>query len=58
MPEVFQRPTGGHWADRGDAGGEICPPAIPLPLVKLWGFVPSSYSVVKGKRVYCYAPGS
>ena len=30
---------------------------IPLPLIKLWGFVPSSYSVVKGKRVYCYAPG-
>ena len=57
MPELFSRPVGGRWRDVGDTGGEVCPPRVPLPLVKLWQFVPTSYAVVKGKRVYCYAPG-
>ena len=57
QPELFRRPVGGGWVDRGDTGGEVCAGWVPLPLIKLWGFVQTSYSVVKGKRVYCYAPG-
>jgi hypothetical protein len=56
MPEIFRRPVGGRWRDLGDTGGEICPPEVPLPLVKLWRFVPSSYITRHDKRFYCYAP--
>jgi hypothetical protein len=56
QPEVFRRGRGRSWRDLGDTGGEVCPPRIPLPLIKLWSFVPTSYSIVHGKRVYCYAP--
>jgi hypothetical protein len=56
QPELFRRRSGGNWRDLGDTGGEVCPGRIPLPLIKLWGFVATSYSIVRGKRVYCYAP--
>lgn len=56
QPEIFRRVPPQAWKDRGDTGGEVCPPWVPLPLLKLWGFVKTSYTVVKGKRVYCYAP--
>ena len=56
QPELFRRVPPRAWKDLGDTGGEVCPPVIPLPLIKLWGFVKTSYSIVKGKRVYCYAP--
>jgi hypothetical protein len=38
QPEVFRRPTAGVWRDLGDTGGDICPPTIPLPLLKVWNF--------------------
>jgi hypothetical protein len=56
QPELFRRVPPASWHDRGDTGGEVCPPWVPLPLLKLWGFVRSSYTVVKGKRAYCYVP--
>jgi hypothetical protein len=56
QPELFRRVPPRAWRDLGDTGGEVCPPVIPLPLIQLWGFVKTSYSIVKGKRVYCYAP--
>ena len=56
QPELFRRVPPGRWHDRGDTGGEVCLPWVPLPLLKLWGFVKSSSSVVKGKRVDCYVP--
>jgi hypothetical protein len=56
QPELFRHRSGGMWRDLGDTGGEVCPGRIPVPLIKLWGFVPTSYSIVHGKRVYCYAP--
>jgi len=58
QPELFRRPRGGAWRDTGDTGGEACPPYVPLPLIKLWGFERSSYTIVGGKRVYCYAPAA
>ena len=57
MPELFRRPAGGRWSDVGDTAGEVCPPRVPLPLIKVWHFVPSSWTTVKGKRYYCYGPG-
>ena len=57
MPELFRRPAGGRWRDQGDTGGEVCPPFVPLPLIKLWGFKPTSYITRHDKRWYCYAPG-
>jgi hypothetical protein len=56
QPELFRRVRPAAWRDRGDTGGEVCPPWVPLPLLRLWGFVKSSYTVVKGKRAYCYVP--
>ena len=56
QPELFRRPAGARWRDLGDTGGEVCPSWVPVPLLRLWRFVKSSYSVVDGKRVYCYAP--
>jgi hypothetical protein len=55
QPELFRRPAGGRWRDLGDTGGTVCPPWIPLPLLKTWEFVAAGYSVVAGKRVRCYA---
>lgn len=56
QPELFRRPRGGAWRDLGDTGGEVCPPYVPLPLLRLWGFARTSYTIVDGRRVYCYAP--
>jgi hypothetical protein len=27
-----------------------------MPLIKLWRFLPTSFSIIRGKRAYCYAP--
>jgi hypothetical protein len=56
QPEVFSRVAGGRWFDRGDTGGEICPGWIPLPLIKVWKLHRSSYSVIRGQKVWCYTP--
>src|SRR5438876_9070133 len=32
QPELFRRVPAGPWHDRGDTGGEVCPPWVPLPL--------------------------
>lgn len=58
QPEVFRRPTARRWRDLGDTGGDICPPTIPLPLLKLWHFQRSSTTVTNGRSVQCYAPRS
>jgi hypothetical protein len=55
QPELFRRPASRGWKDLGDTGGEICPGRVPLPLIKLWGFVRTSSVIVGGKRAYCYA---
>jgi hypothetical protein len=34
QPEVFRRPAGGRWLDRGDTGGELC--KVPRPVVAVW----------------------
>ena len=56
QPEVFRRPTAGVWRDLGDTGGDICPPMIPLPLLKVWNFQRSSTTESNGLSVQCYAP--
>jgi hypothetical protein len=56
QPELFRHRSGGAWRDLGDTGGEVCPGRIPMPLIKLWRFLPTSFSIIRGKRVYCYAP--
>lgn len=56
QPEVFRRPSAGVWRDLGDSGGEICPPTIPLPLLKVWNFQRSSTTEINGRSVQCYAP--
>jgi hypothetical protein len=58
QPEIFRRPLAGRWRDLGDTGGDICPPTIPLPLMKLWHFQQSSMTVSNGRSVQCYAPRS
>lgn len=56
QPEVFRRPSAGVWRDLGDTGGDICPPTIPLPLLKVWNFQRSSTAEINGRSVQCYAP--
>ena len=56
QPEVFWRPARGVWRDRGDTGGDICPPTVPLPLIKVWHLKRSSQVKVNGSWVWCYAP--
>jgi hypothetical protein len=56
QPEVFRRPRAGVWRDLGDTGGDICPPTIPLPLLKVWNFQRSSTTESNGRSVQCYAP--
>ena len=56
QPEVFRRPRAGVWRDLGDTGGDICPPTIPLPLLKVWNFQRSSTTESNGLSVQCYAP--
>ena len=56
QPEVFRRPSAGVWRDLGDSGGEICPPTIPLPLLKVWNFQRSRPTEINGRSVQCYAP--
>ena len=56
QPEVFRRPSAGVWRDLGDTGGDICPPTIPLPLLKVWNFQRSSTTESNGLSVQCYAP--
>ena len=56
QPEVFRRPSAGVWRDLGDTGGDICPPTIPLPLLKVWNFQRSSTTESNGRSVQCYAP--
>jgi hypothetical protein len=56
QPEVFRRPGAGVWRDLGDTGGDICPPTIPLPLLKVWNFRRSSTTESNGRSVQCYAP--
>ena len=48
--------SAGAWRDLGDTGGDICPPTIPLPLLKVWNFQRSSTTESKGRSVQCYAP--
>jgi len=55
QPEVFRRPSAGVWRDLGDTGGDICPPTIPLPLLKVWNFRRSSTTESNGLSVQCYA---
>lgn len=38
QPELFSRPAGKPWRDRGDTGGCISSKIIPAPLLRLWGF--------------------
>jgi hypothetical protein len=42
QPELFRRPVGGVFHDRGDTGGEICKSAVPLALIKVWHLKRSS----------------
>lgn len=56
QPEVFRRPRAGVWRDLGDTGGDICPPTIPLPLLKVWNFQRSSTTESNGLSVQCFAP--
>jgi hypothetical protein len=56
QPEIFRGPMQGRWRDLGDTGGDICLPTIPLPLLKLWHFQPSSTTESNGRLVHCYAP--
>jgi hypothetical protein len=41
QPELFRRPAGGAWRDLGDTGGDVCPPYVPLPLIKVWRLKPA-----------------
>ena len=56
QPEVFRRPRAGVWRDLGDTGGDICPPTIPLPLLKVWNLQRSSTTESNGRSVQCNAP--
>ena len=38
QPELFSKPAGRPWRDRGDTGGCISSRIIPAPLLRLWGF--------------------
>jgi hypothetical protein len=38
QPELFSKPAGKPWRDRGDSGGCISSTIIPAPLLRLWGF--------------------
>lgn len=38
QPELFSKPSGRSWRDRGDTGGCISSKIIPPPLLRLWGF--------------------
>ncbi len=38
QPELFSKPHGKPWRDRGDTGGCISSTIIPAPLLRLWGF--------------------
>jgi hypothetical protein len=38
QPELFSKPSGKPWRDRGDTGGCISSRIIPAPLLRLWGF--------------------
>lgn len=38
QPELFSKPLGRPWRDRGDTGGCISSKIIPPPLLRLWGF--------------------
>jgi hypothetical protein len=38
QPELFSKPSGRAWRDRGDTGGCISSRIIPAPLLRLWGF--------------------
>jgi hypothetical protein len=42
QPELFKRPPGGVFHDRGDTGGEICKRKVPLALIRVWHLKPSS----------------
>ena len=39
QPTVFRRAAGRQWRSTTDTGGSICPPMVPLPVVKVW-FLP------------------
>ena len=41
QPELFRRPAGALWRDLGDTGGDVCPPYVPLPLIKVWQLKPA-----------------
>ena len=41
QPELFRRPAGGTWRDLGDTGGDVCPPYVPLALIKVWQLKPA-----------------
>lgn len=37
QPELFIRPTGGRWVDKGDTGGAVCDfRIVPKPVLDLW----------------------
>ncbi len=38
QPELFSKPSGKPWRDRGDTGGCISSTIIPSALLRLWGF--------------------
>ena len=40
QPDLFSKPEGRPWQDRGDTGGCISSTIIPAPLLRLWGFKP------------------
>jgi len=58
QPEVFRRSPGARWRDLGDTGGDVCPGVVPLALLRVWHFVPSSKTRVGGVWVQCYAPAA
>ena len=39
QPELFVRPVGGRWIDRGDTAGglDVCAPSVPAPVLRVWG---------------------
>ncbi|MBA3331098.1 MAG: hypothetical protein H0T39_09550 [Actinobacteria bacterium] len=37
QPELFSKPSGKPWRDRGDTGGCISSSIIPSALLRLWG---------------------